>query len=236
MKKSLLLLCSLVAFFVNAQTEVNLVTELYPPFQQMNKRGEVTGVATNLVKKLFNQAGLTPNITVYPWARALREFRRSPNTLLFSMLQLPSRAKQYKWLVPLCTITMSFYHHANRNDITINKLIDVKNYRIGVERAQGNKEYLIAQGFEDNLIEVNNNEQLRKMMLFDRIDLVLISDAYATTIAKTDDIKLSKAFTVNSLEQQLYLVGNQALSKTIEQNILNAYQLLSKNNQFQCHY
>ena len=48
-----------------------VVTELAPPNQVLID-GEVAGEGTQFIRDIFAEADLTPNIQMYPWARAYK--------------------------------------------------------------------------------------------------------------------------------------------------------------------
>ena len=106
------------------------------------------------------------------------------------MMKLPARVNSFTWLVPLCEVNVSFYKLKGRDHISINSIEQAKNYRIGVGRDQGNAVFLQEQGFAINeqLIIVNNNEQLRKMLVHKRIDLLLTTDEYIQEIIKNKQL------------------------------------------------
>ncbi|GAA77313.1 hypothetical protein P20480_3810 [Pseudoalteromonas sp. BSi20480] len=61
-----------------------VVTELAPPNQVLID-GEVQGKGTQYIRDIFKQAGLTPDIQMYPWARAYK-MASEEKTRLFTAL------------------------------------------------------------------------------------------------------------------------------------------------------
>lgn len=69
--KSLVFLAALT--FINivaAEQQYEILTEIFPPYQQYDESSVLTGLSVDLVKKLFNEANVEYTITVYPWPRA----------------------------------------------------------------------------------------------------------------------------------------------------------------------
>lgn len=235
MKRVVVLIFSLLSMDGFTHEKIKIVTEQYPPFQQVTDSQQITGTTTRLIRLLMDEAKLPYDIFVYPWPRALKELENSPSVLLYSMLKLPTRESRYQWLAPLCPVKTSFYHLTSRRDIKIKTLSDIVSYRIGIERAQGKTDFLIEQGFAENLVAASTNQQLRKMMLFNRIDLILISDAYAESLPEQERKLMTKAFTVEALTQFLYLVGHPNMNRELKQRLIDAYKSLKAQQKFICH-
>ncbi|GHF94075.1 substrate-binding periplasmic protein [Thalassotalea marina] len=234
MKKVLAILFMMISLITYGQEKLKIVTEQYPPFQTVLENNQVSGSATSLVKALMAQADIPYDIFVYPWPRALKELENTPSVLLFSMMRLPAREAKYQWIAPLCSVTTSFYRLADRSDIKIASLIDAKSYRIGVELAQGKNDFLVSHGFIDNLVQASTNHQLRKMMQFNRIDLILISDDYAQSLPPEEKSVITKIFTIDDLTRTLYLVGHLNMEQMLKTKLIHAYQTLKTNNAFEC--
>ena len=224
---------------VSAKQPLSLVTEIYPPYQTLSAENQVEGVATQLVKRIFEEADLDYNIEFLPWARAYNKALFEPDVFIYSMMKLSARQSSFIWLAPLCDVNASFYKLKGRQDIIIQSVDDAKKYRIGVGRNQGNFIFLQDNGFKinQNLIVVNNNEQLRKMLVHNRIDLILTTDGYITEIIKNGSVytkMLEREFTVSSLKQTLYLAANKATNPEIIDKIITAYQQLPTSLFHQC--
>lgn len=55
---------------VSASAEFLLTTEEYPPFN-MTFQGRITGLSTDLVRAMFDKAGIAYKIEMLPWNRAI---------------------------------------------------------------------------------------------------------------------------------------------------------------------
>jgi polar amino acid transport system substrate-binding protein len=224
---------------VSAKKTLSLVTEIYPPYQTLSAKNQVEGVATQIVKRIFKEAELDYKIEFLPWARAYNKALIEPDVFIFSMMKLSARQDSFIWLAPLCDVNVSFYKLKGRQEIVVQSLDDAKKYRIGVGRNQGNFIFLKNNGFEinQNLIVVNNNEQLRKMLVHNRIDLILTTDGYITEMIKNKAVyaaMLEREYTVDSLKQTLYLAANKASSPELIDKLTTAYQQLPKSVFKQC--
>jgi polar amino acid transport system substrate-binding protein len=78
-----------------------LATEEYPPYNMSDAKGQVGGLSTQIVKALLAEAGVSHEVAVYPWARAISMARVQPNTCVYSMSRTPEREALYRWIGPL---------------------------------------------------------------------------------------------------------------------------------------
>ena len=79
----------LVLFSVSvaAAGPLEIVTEIFPPYQTINHQTlEVTGIASEIVKASFELANLDYTIKVLPWARAYHTVLYTKNTFIYSLL------------------------------------------------------------------------------------------------------------------------------------------------------
>lgn len=84
---SLFLICSV---YVQAKEPILVVTELAPP-NQVLINGEVAGEGTQFIRDIFAEADLTPNIQMYPWARAYKIADELKNTFIYSLARTVER-------------------------------------------------------------------------------------------------------------------------------------------------
>ncbi|MEW6992057.1 substrate-binding periplasmic protein [Colwelliaceae bacterium 6441] len=222
---------------LHADSKLTVLTEDYPPFQYLTSEGKLAGTSFLIVDEVLKNTSFDYQIQIMPWARAYKNVTELPNTLIFSMLQTPERIEQFKWLVPLCKVTMSFYTLLERDDVSINTFDDIFAYKIGVEREQATKAFLIKKGLQKNIVEVNHNDQLREMMKYKRTDVILISDSYAKELKNTPSIinnQLRHLFTIDELNQTLFLAANINTSDKIVNTIKKSYQQLKIAKPRQC--
>lgn len=152
---------------------------------------------------------------------------------------MESRLADFAWIVPLCSIEISLYKVKNRMDIAINQLSDAKAYLIGVERDQATENYLKKQGFKDNehIVQVSNNNQLRKMILVNRLDLIIASDAYIEALKEQGDettMNLIQEYSIKDLDKPLYLAANKNTNPALIQKLKKAYNSLLNSSEFSC--
>ncbi|WP_448566618.1 substrate-binding periplasmic protein [Thalassotalea ganghwensis] len=224
--------------FANATDAIDVYTEVFPPYQVIDDQGELSGWAHQIVIPLLTKAGLSYKLHVYPWARAYKSALNNSNSLIYSIMRTNEREPLFEWLVPLCTLQMSFYSLSKRTDIDIKNFDGIKQLKIGITREQAKKEYLIRKGFENNLVEVNNNEQLRKMMEFDRVDLIMTSDDHLAHLVAMKELPagtFKRQFRVQELNNTLYLASNKALAPKVAESIQSAISQMKDSINRKCY-
>lgn len=90
-----------------------IYTENYPPYNYPDANGAITGQATELVHKVMRASGLSYEIRLLPWARAMRNTISGDNTLIFSIVRSPEREENFKWLVPIARDHYYLFGRAN---------------------------------------------------------------------------------------------------------------------------
>jgi len=238
MHKRLFLCFILIISDAQADSELTIVTEDYPPFQYLDDSGKLTGVSANIVRQVLDDTKIDYQIHVFPWARAFKAGKTSPSTLIFSLLRTNSREDSFHWLVPLCQVSTSFYTLQSRPEVIAKSIADISEYKIGVSREQATKTYLSDKGLEANIIEANKNSQLRKMISFGRIDVVLLSDHYANELKQAPPSSVNQLkllFTVKELSRKLYLAANKYVSPEIIEKITSSYSKVKSTQLAQCH-
>ena len=230
--KIFLLLCSL-SQHVHCYDKIKVVTEVFKPFQTQQSDGQISGWSTDIVRHVLNAAKIDYEFNVLPWARAYQTVKHQPNTLIFSLLRTKERNDNFNWLIPLCTIEIAFYTLESNHGISINNLADAKAYRIGVERDQAKKEFLIKHGLAKNIVEVDNNQQLREMMKYQRVDIIIAAKDYIDADKNINTFK--HLFTIQELNRTLYLASYKDTANTdVDEKIKVAYQQQKNNIQRQC--
>ncbi len=93
------LLLVLIAGYGYAQDIVASTIESWPPFM-FKQDGEITGIATDVVRATFKKAGVSLKIQIYPWARAYKTALDKKNTMVFMLYRTPDREELFKWIGP----------------------------------------------------------------------------------------------------------------------------------------
>lgn len=175
-KKILLLwmcLISLLSTDLQAydRPKINVVTEDLYPFNYC-ENGDIKGSATLKVKKTLDELDLSDTeINVLPWARAYNIALSEPNVLIYSMLRVDKRENLFKWVAKVGRVKACVIKLKSRDDIAVNKIEDLNNYKMGVYVGSPIVNYL-----NDYDIDVSNivgrYSSLVPMLVQGRIDVV----------------------------------------------------------------
>jgi polar amino acid transport system substrate-binding protein len=158
------------------ETFINIATEEWRPFSYIGPDGEVTGQSTDKVRAVFKLAGLNYKISSYPWARAYHLAVTQANTAVYTIKRTAQREDQFQWVCPIQPSTLHyFFSDIKRKDIAVNTIEDAKKFKVGVARNGFDQQYLLNNGFVENIdfdVASDDSVNLRKV-LDGRLDLVM---------------------------------------------------------------
>lgn len=183
------------------QQPVRIFTEHLPPFQVVNG-ANVTGIATEIVKRTFEHAGIPYQIEPYTWTRAYQLALRLPHACIYSISFSQTRKPFFQWIGAIASTTTAIYSLDSRNDIQLRQLKDAKNYVIAVTEDDITHHYLLKNGFkEGKQLYLLENVSLMLNVLHGRqgIDLVVVNDTILKYRAAESGVPLT------SLKKQLDL-------------------------------
>lgn len=213
-------------------------TEDFPPYQIQLGPNKVSGAATQLVTQLFNDAGIDYHINVLPWYRSYHDVLKEPNSFIYSLARIPEREQLFEWVMPLCDLEVSFFWLAQRDDIKINSLDDVRPFVVSVASGQPSETFLLSHAFstDNNLVILASHEQGLGLLEKGRVDMVFAADLFIGNIMETaqkPNLKLKK-FTLPELSKTMYLAANLATDKALLNKLraaANAKQLQASRQQ-----
>lgn len=171
--------CFTSAFFfvftAHEQT-LNIVTEQWAPYIQLQKNGKITGPLVDKIKAIMAHADINYNLNIYPWPRTYHKALTEKNTLIFPIFKNKTRITKFHFVCPLSKgVNLYLIKLSRRKDIKITSFADAKKYRFGVIRGDYDHEMLLNEGFKDgdkidtNINDINNLKKLIK----GRIDLMI---------------------------------------------------------------
>jgi len=176
LKKFSLFLIFLFFFNFNAlAADLRLLTEDAPPGNFI-ENGELKGYSIDIVNEILTRLNQDIKIEMLPWARAYKIALEQPDIALFATTRTESREHLFKWVGPLKQVKWILIAKKG-NPVEINSLDDAKKVNsIGTYREDARDQFLRKQGFT-NLVPVIKNSQNLRMLLNERIDLVIITDS-----------------------------------------------------------
>lgn len=174
---------------VAGSAELTAYAEESPPYHYL-KNGEVTGIATDVLRAACARAKISCDIQIVPWARAYALTTTTPNTLIFSIVRRADREKNFIWLSPIATETMWVY--GRRDSPVISSLSQLKTKRIGVINGSSAIMELRNAGIRDAIIDVANSTEgnLRKLEAH-HLDYIVSTDTRVDAAKAKFDMRLS---------------------------------------------
>ena len=133
--------------------DITLVTEEYPPFN-MRDEGRIAGEVTDLLRKVFVEAGLSYSLEMLPWARAIARAEAEPGTCVFSTTRTPERETRFSWVGPLADNDWVLLA-AKDSPIVLQSLKDARPYVIGGYVGDAQAQELQSRGFRVELTAQN---------------------------------------------------------------------------------
>lgn len=200
--------------------KLEVLTEELPPYQYYDdKHEQVIGVSTEVVRMILSCAGYKNKISIYPWNRAFQQASQNKNTLIFSMVRSKEREKRFIWIGILGYTESYIYKLKSRIDIKINKLSDVKLYRIGLLKDDFTTQIFLNNGFiEEKNFGLYLDAKSKIPMLFDgRYELIEGNPSVMKIRAKNQHFNFDDLVKVYPIikKQPLYLAMNVNSDKTI---------------------
>ena len=178
MQRVIVLVLLVVASFLSPALaagpgQLKILTEQYPPFNY-EEEGHVKGMVTELVQAILNELHIKDTIKVVPWARGYYLAQTEPNTCLFSMTLTPERKPLFKWAGPVATTEVALVRLKKNQQIQINQLEDVNNYKVGVIRSDIGEQLLMNNTLVDKSIiqPVDRTVLNIRKLMKGRIDLI----------------------------------------------------------------
>ncbi len=193
--------------------------------------GQPNGPATQVVTRLLQATGLPYEIRLMNWARAHRQQKADPNSLVYSIARLESREKDYRWLLLLGHLDMHIARLKSRPDLSANSLVELKQRNIAVIRHTNTHETLLKAGFVKgrDFAAVATAEELLKLVRAGMVDFVF----YESTITPLvlESFGLSKDFLIPTevevpSNNELYLAAHPDFPEETALHIINTHERL----------
>ena len=166
---------------ISQAQELLIFTEELPPLSYFNKTEQkVDGFSVRIVEELLTRTGIKPvggEISIYPWARAIKIVEEKPNAMLFSTAKTEARTPKFKWVGPIAPRSIWLWKLRERTDIKVRTLEEAKKYITGGVYEFASSRNLIEKGFKVEMAA--GVYQNWKKLLAHRIDLITAVDMEA---------------------------------------------------------
>ncbi len=228
-------LIGLLIFLGSAANAQNLrvVTENWPPYNFVDKNDQIVGSSTEVVRAVLERAGFSYSIEVHPWARSYSIAQNNSNVLIYTVLRTPFREKLFKWVRPIAPAnTYHFYRLAARNDLSLKTIEDAMRHPIGVVRNNVIHQTLRQKGFVDgkNIIAVNKQVQVIKMLFAKRLDYIILQEMTATAELSDAGFSISQVHkSIFFIDAYSYMAYSNGTSDEIVNRTIATFDELVKN-------
>ncbi len=221
--------------------ELTVYTEEFPPFN-FTQQSNIVGVSTEVVQRVVSNAGFKMKFVSLPWESAYKLAQSEENALIYSISRRQKREHLFKWIGILTPTTYSVFGNATEKEIKINRLEDLKNYRIGVVKDDAREQYLLEKGFNltdfDRIGGKDPQDRNFEKLLANRIDVWPMPDAVAYYVAKqhghdNPSTVLKKLFSLNELSGGYYLAASLKTSDRVVSRIANALEAFKQEKSYQ---
>lgn len=155
--------------------DLNAYTEPLPPLNY-EEAGEAQGFSTELLRALALRAGLSLEIQVLPWPRAVAMAASDRKSVLYTLTRTAAREDQYRWVGPIAKRRIVLYRLAGRTEVRAAGLADLPRLRTAVARESATAKMLAERGFGAYLDAALDDDATMRMLIARRVDAVAMLD------------------------------------------------------------
>ncbi len=160
----LLVACNVPGMVPPVSGGLRIITEVYPPYNFVDKNNNVTGQSTEIVQAILDKTSTRANIEVMPLSQGLAVAEKGPGVVIYSLNRTPQREDLFKWVGPIGYYEQAFYAKKG-SAVAISQLEDVKKVdKIGVYKGDAGAQFLASQGFTNLDYSLTDAEALKKLM------------------------------------------------------------------------
>ena len=188
----------------------------------------VEGYASDFVRAVLTQAGLTADINVVPWSRLVNLLDSTPNVLGFNVTRTPEREDRYHWIGEIRPVTFQLWGLEERTGEFPQSLEEAQSLRVSAYRNDVVEQYLLGKGLE-NLVYVYENYDPIRMLRRRRIDLIPFSRfAMEDLMSRQEGIRnaIVPVFDLEDISTAHYLVMSKSSDPGLVQQMQQAFQAL----------
>ncbi len=140
-----------------------IYTETYPPLNYA-ENGNVTGLATEVVRELMKKTGTEADIKLVTWDEGYKAVLEKPNVSLFSVAMTPERKPLLQWVGPVASLDANLYARKG-SKIRIAKLDDAKEVtKIVAVKGYYTEQMLRTEGFTNLESCATEEVAIRKLL------------------------------------------------------------------------
>jgi len=182
--KHALALAAVSAFMLAAPVQaadINLTTEEYKPFNYMDG-DKIVGFGADQVFEIMNRAGLSYDVEMAQWSRAIGLAEKEANYCVFTASHTEERDPNFVWVEPL-NVDRTLLIKKAGSDVNPGSIDDAKAFTIGTQSQDYTESLLQQQGFP-KIDAAKNMETTLKKLEAGRIDMMAVSEAFYNSLKK----------------------------------------------------
>jgi len=226
---TLMSLLLLLAPTLQADPSLTVAWSHWPPFSQIDDKGQLDGLDVSLTRQILQRAGFTPKFREFPWARALHLVEHDQLDVAMAALPLPERQSYARFSAPY---RQSAYVLLSNNPIpghqdrwdkldTLAALCNEQGLKIGKLRGTRPMHQMDSCPALKMATEYNADDRLIDLLLARRLDGVIMEWQYA-------HYRLAQLGADRFISCQL-LLHHQPVSLMFAKNSVSEAQLLKVN-------
>ena len=223
------LLLMLLSPALQADQTLTVAWSHWPPFSQIDNRGELDGLDVSLTRQILTRAGFTPRFREIPWARALHLVEHDQLDVAMAALPLPERQQYARFSAPY---RQSAYLLLSNDPIpghqdrwakldTLPELCHSKGLKLGKLRGTRPIQQMEECPALKEATEYNADERMIDLLLARRLDGIIMEWQYAR-------YRLAQLGAEGFISCQL-LLHHQPVSLMFAKNSVSDAQLLKIN-------
>ena len=227
-KQALLIISLLLLSFATPAAQIEVVTEIFPPYQIRNQDGTLGGFSIEVVNAMFKLTGDTADIQVMPWARAYSTAKKHKNTLIFTIAHTQVRDKLFQWVGRLNGEKLYIWGLKSKFTKPFTSLNQLRAYTIATSRHSNPDQYFTSQHFEKLYRLVKPNQNLG-MLFTKRVDLIVSSEQSLRKRLdrmQYDFSKMIRLFEIKALNNNLGIAFNLRSDPALVKRYQQAFQKL----------
>lgn len=196
--KNIVIIGLLLLTNLSISEKVKVVTEEFGPYNYYSNN-EVKGFATEIVKEVLKRAEIDYEISVNPWERSYEIAKTDSNVIIYSIARTALREPDFKWVGVIAELDVYFTKLKSRRDIDIRSLEDAKKYKIGAIKDDIRYQFLVKDGFKDQLVLAKDDGENIRNLFDHKIDFFPADKLVAYHMAHKE------GYAFKDLEKQLFL-------------------------------
>jgi len=214
------------------QTNLQIITEEFAPYNFMSEEGEITGQSTEVVKEILSRLGQEVEIQLMSWNKGYVLALSKPGVILYSTFRTVEREDLFNWVGPIASDEMLFYARKG-SDIIIRSLENTKAVAaIGVVKDDA-RHQLLTKNHITNLKLYPNDVDCYKALSNGEVELVLGSKNTMAKMAALAGVDPSEFKAVYAMSKTpLYIAFNKDIPVSIVKQWQDALNEMKRDGTF----